>query len=60
MVKPPDIMTLHNNIRDLSFEYRMRDRQDAVKNVSKGIHFRDARAIGSEPSTMVKPPDIMT
>ena len=25
-------------IRDLSFEYRMRDRQDAVKNVSEGIH----------------------
>ena len=37
----------------------MRDRQDAVRNVSEGIHFRGARANGSEPSPMVKPPDIM-
>ena len=60
MVKPTDIMTVINNITDLSFDTRMRDRQDAVRNVSEGIHFRGARANGSEPSPMVKPPDIMT
>ena len=35
----PHNLRQKNNIRDLSFEHRMRDRQDAVRDGSEGKHF---------------------